>query len=362
VSVSVAIIAELEDALNSGSSEKRITTLRRVTGLFLGEADRLNEQQISVFDDVLGHLVQRIEAKALVQLSASLAPVDNAPLKTIQCLARNDDIAVAGPVLTQSSRLQDGDLIEIAKSKGQPHLLAISGRSMLTEDVTDILVENGDRAVTHRLAENPGARFSDSGFAKITKSAGTDDALAMKLGLRLDIPLQVLRELLARASQLVRTRLLAVASPETRAQIQKTIDEIAHAVGWEAAGPRDFRAADSLVQQMNINGQLNENVLMEFINERRYEEITATLALFCAAPIEFIEHLLMDIRAEGLIVACKAAKLNWPTLKAILQIRLAHHTVSDEELDDARNAFLTLSQASAQRTFRFMLVQAAANA
>jgi uncharacterized protein (DUF2336 family) len=360
VTSTITLITELEDALNSGSPEKRVETLRRVTGLFLNEADRLNEQQISVFDDVLVHLVQRIESKALVQLSTSLAPVDNAPIETIRNLARNDEIAIAGPVLAQSTRLVERDLVEIAKSKGQGHLLAISGRSSLTEAVTDVLVERGNREVAHRLAVNSGARFSETGFAVIVKSAGSDEALVQKLGLRLDIPLQMLRELLSRATELVRARLLAAASPEKRDQIQRVIDSIAHAVGWEAAGPRDFRNSESLVQQLNRNGQLNESVLVEFIKERRYEEMTSTLALFCMAPVEFIETLMKGISAEGLIVACKAAKLNWPTVKSILQIRFSHHSISNQELDEARNAFLALSQATAQRTLRFMLVQTTA--
>ena len=72
---SASLIAELEDAVKSGSADKRVATLRRVTSLFLDESNRLNEQQISVFDDVLVHLIKRIETKALVQLSSSLAPV-----------------------------------------------------------------------------------------------------------------------------------------------------------------------------------------------------------------------------------------------------------------------------------------------
>src|SRR3982750_2559517 len=126
---SSALMAELEVAVKIGTPEKRGETLRRVTNLFLGESDRLNEQQISVFDDVLVHLIQRIETKALVQLSTSLAPVSHAPVHVLGRLARDQDISIAGPVLAQSNRLSDNDLIEIARSKGQAHLLAISGRS-----------------------------------------------------------------------------------------------------------------------------------------------------------------------------------------------------------------------------------------
>ena len=87
---SLSLIAELEDAVKNGSAEKRVDTLRRVTSLFLGESDKLNEQQIGVFDDVLVHLIQRIETKALVQLSSMLAPVGNAPIEVVRRLARHD--------------------------------------------------------------------------------------------------------------------------------------------------------------------------------------------------------------------------------------------------------------------------------
>jgi len=41
-----SLMAELEIAVKNGSPEKRVDTLRRITGLFLDESDRLNEQQV----------------------------------------------------------------------------------------------------------------------------------------------------------------------------------------------------------------------------------------------------------------------------------------------------------------------------
>jgi hypothetical protein len=60
----VSIIAELEDAVRSGSSAKRISTLRQVTDLFLHDAERLSDDQVKVFDDVLCHLVARFGSHA----------------------------------------------------------------------------------------------------------------------------------------------------------------------------------------------------------------------------------------------------------------------------------------------------------
>ena len=189
--------AQCRPSSRISARRRKLRTLRRVTSLFLDKSSQLNEQQIGVFDDVLVHLIQRIETKALVQLSKHLAPVDNAPIETIRQLSRHDEIAIAGPVLIQSNRLSEGDLVNIAKDKSQGHLLAISGRVSLTEAVTDVLVERGDVQVHHTLARNAGAQFSEFGFASLVQKSSSDEGLAEKLGLRLDIPLELLRPLSA---------------------------------------------------------------------------------------------------------------------------------------------------------------------
>jgi uncharacterized protein (DUF2336 family) len=355
-----SLIAELEDAIQSGSSERRVETLRRVTDLFLNDADRLNEAQIGLFDDVLCHLIKRIETKALVELSQHLAPVDNSPIEVIRRLARNDEITVAGPVLTQSARLTTDDLVEIAGSQGQQHLLAISGRSHLEEAVTDVLIDRGDREIMHRLARNAGARFSETGFSALVHNAETDESLAEKLGLRLDIPLRMLRDLLLKATEAVRGRLLALAPPETRDEIQRVLAKISNEVSREATASRDFAQAQAGILQMKKEGRLNESALLEFANRRLYEQMVAALSMLSSASIDLIASLMKGPRSNGLLVPCKAAGLKWPTVNAILCNRFAHHTMSDADLGYAKEDYLRLSQASAQRILRFWQVRTTA--
>jgi uncharacterized protein (DUF2336 family) len=162
-----SLFDELDEVLRIGSSDKRVDMLRRVTDLFLSDADRLNDQQIGVFDQVLVHLINRIETRTLAEISARLAPVENAPLDVTLRLAQHEAIAVAGPVLTNSTRLTTRDLVEIAQTRGQDHLLAISGRARIAADVTDVLLNRGNRAVKHTVAANSGAKLSESGFAAL---------------------------------------------------------------------------------------------------------------------------------------------------------------------------------------------------
>jgi len=357
VSVGSSLIAELEEAVHSHSADKRVETLRRVTDLFLGEADRLNDTQIGLFDDVLGKLIQRIENKALAELSSRLAPIDNAPIDVIRRLARDDEISVAGPVLSESSRLTADDLIEIAKMKSQSHLLQISRRSQLEEGVTDVLLTRGNREVASRLATNSGARFSEKGFEILVKAGETDAALAEKVGLRLDLPIRLLRELLLKATEAVRSRLLSLATPANRDEIKRVLGTICSEVSLEVTTPRDFNKASDLVLSMRKKNQLNEAALFHFATTQKYEEMVVALALLCDASIEIIKPVMKSVKSEGLLIPCKAADLKWQTVSAILKNRFAHHSISDEDLARCKSNFIELSKATAQRTLRFWLVR-----
>jgi uncharacterized protein (DUF2336 family) len=355
-----SLIAELELAVKDDLLENRTKTLRRITDLFLNDADRLTDDQIKVFDDVLCLLIRRIEGRALVELSKRLAPVDNSPMEAIRRLAWDEEIDVAEPVLSQSRRLPTSDLVEIAATRGQAHLLAISGRYQLHESVTDVLLSRGDEEVVFKLATNPGARFSQTGYGILVKDAEADDRLAETVALRFDIPLRFLRELLERATAAVRSRILALAPPETRDEIQRVIGDIAKAVGNAAVTQRDFSDAECLILAMEKSGKLDESALVEFVSRRKYEEMTVALARLCSAPLKLVSGLMVGLRNDALLVPCKAADLKWSTAESILRNRHSNHKIPDQIIEIARGDYERLSVATAQRTLRFMQVREAA--
>jgi uncharacterized protein (DUF2336 family) len=358
--VSESVIAELEVAVKDDLLENRTKTLRRITDLFLNDADRLNDDQIKVFDDVLCLLIRRIEGRALIELSKRLAPIDNSPIEVIRRLARDEDIEIAGPVLEQSRRLPVSDLIEIAATRGQAHLLAISGRYQLDESVTDVLLSRGDEEVVFKLATNSRARFSQTGYGILVKDAEGDDRLAETVALRLDVPPRFLRALLERATEAVRSRILSLAPPETRDEIQRVIADIARSVGNAAVTQRDFSDAERLILAMEKSGKLDESALLEFVNLGKYEEMTAALARLCSASLKMVSGLMVGLRNDALLVPCKAADLKWATAEAILRKRHANHKISDQIIEIARGDYERLTVATAQRTLRFMQVREAA--
>jgi uncharacterized protein (DUF2336 family) len=354
---SSSLFDDLDAALRSGSSEKRVAMLRQVTDLFLAEANRLNEEQVGVFDDVLVQLIERIETRTLAEISERLAPVANAPIDLTLNLAGHSEIGIARPVLTNSSRLTTADLVEIAKTRSQDHLLAISERTQIEMAVTDVLLDRGNQAVVHSVAGNSGAKLSENGLAALLKAAETDDKLAEKTGSRLDIPLNVLRQLLLRATEAVRSRLLSRTPPEFQEEMRRALNAAAEAVDQESSRPRDYRAAKAFVELLQAKGELGESTLLEFARARKYEETAVALSLLSSASFEIIKPLMNSPMDDGLLIPCKVADCEWETVSAILAAKLPAESPPKPGYDKLKTDFAKLSKSNAQRLLRFWQVR-----
>jgi uncharacterized protein (DUF2336 family) len=346
-----SIIHELEDAVSGGSSAKRVSTLRRVTDLFLHDGERLSDEQVKVFDDVLCFLIARVETRARAELAKRLAPVDYAPFEVIEHLAFDDEIAVAADVLTNSSRLGTEALVEIASTKGQDHLLAISARANLPEAVTDVIVDRGGDKVIRKLANNTSARFSEAGYSGLVAHAEGDDELVEILGLRVDLPLTFLRDLLRRAKDAVRARLLAIAPPAVQDEIRRVMNVI---VQDEPEAPaRDFSLAEQLVKLMKDLNELDDAAVVKFVGGGKFDEVAAALAALNDVPTALMARVLEGSRADLLLIPCKSAGLDWLAVETLLRHRPVTPPIDDKSLWQAHRDYGRLSPETAQRTVRF---------
>jgi len=352
----LSLIPELEEVVQHGSPERRVETLQRITALFLDGASRYNEEHVDLFDAVFGLLIAEIETKARAELSNRLAPVSNAPVKVLRTLANDDDIAVAGPVLKLAPGLAEADLIDVARTKGQAHLHAISARRALGEAVTDVLVRRGNRDVARRVADNRSARISEKSFYRLVKRAEEDGILAEKVGLRPDIPPPMFRDLLTKATAVVHRRLIASATPEVRAAICDVLAKVSKEVGARV-GPRDYRAAQRVVLNLNRANRLNEAALISFCSEDKYEETVVALAALAKVPIKITDRLMAGDRPDPVLILCKAAGLSWPAVKGVILARPDGAGTSAPGLDAAFANYGRLSASTAQRVVRFWQVR-----
>jgi uncharacterized protein (DUF2336 family) len=348
-----SLIGELEHAIASGTVERRVASLWHIADLFIAGANQYSDDQVALFDEVIGRLAVQIEATARAKLARLLAPVANAPARTIKTLAFDADIAVAGPVLARSERLDEATLRQSAATQSQLHLLAISKRRTLNEAVTDVLVERGDHQVARSVSRNAGARFSDAGFDMLVKRSEGDDVLAERLGMRSDIPRHHFLRLIACASDAVRTK-LATANPAAAEEIQYVVTEVVGKIRADAVTQSgEYVAAWRKIEALHRAGTLSERDVYESAKTRRFEETVAALALMCGVPIDVAETAMLDEQPDTTLILAKAAGLSWTTVKFVLLLRAGGHSVSAHELEDALKSFEQLSDETAHLAVRF---------
>jgi uncharacterized protein (DUF2336 family) len=347
------LVKEFEDAISEKPIGHRIKALRRITDLFASGAMSFTDDQIELFDDVMGRLAKEVDQLARIAFSTRLATLPNAPINTSRTLALDDSVDIAGPILAKSDRLHDDTLVEGAKTKSQLHLLAITKRQTLPEVVTDVLVERGNQEVVRRTAENRGAKFSDAGISTLVKRAGADNVLALCIWLRPDIPRHHLLRLLSDASETVKQQFQAI--DPRKAKIVKEM--VGHAGCQMQAEVRkrssEFNAALAHVQGLHTAGKLKQDDLAAFAIAGKFDQTSIALSLMCDLPVGVIEQALVSEKCDQILVLAKGISLAWDTTRAIVLLNLTCRHRTSADLHEIRTNYLKLPEGAARKAVEF---------
>ncbi len=294
---SSSLADELEAVVASGSAARRSDILSRVTDLFIYDAPRYSPDQVDLFGDVMARLARGMGTEARARLAERVAPIGNAPLNVVQMLALDDDADVAGPVLIQSERLSERDLLMIAGSKGQHHLSALAQREPLSQPVTDLLIARGDDRVLAALIRNRGARFSLAGWRRLHERTRSDAALTAELNRRSE----------------------------------------------EEADEHSRSGGEAEVYRRARDGKL--------------EETAAALAKLSGIPSDAVERALLNPRADVVLVIAKAVGLSSITTEALVRLRAADRGMSAADVAQALAKFNRLPRDSARRVLNFFRIR-----
>jgi uncharacterized protein (DUF2336 family) len=349
------LLEELQTALSHGTVAHRVETLRRVTDLFVGNASDYSDDHVRVFDDVFQCLIEQIETSAKALLADRLAPIAAAPPKIIRTLALDEVIEVSGPVLSKSERLDEEILIEIARTRGQAHLKAISLRRVLSEALTDVLVTRGDEDVVQSTVSNPGAQLSEGSLADLVTRAERDDDLASCIGLRPDLPRHHYLKLVAKASLAVRRKLEA-AHPEFADDVSSVVQEAAQRIR-AASMTRQTERARALVKSLHEDGRLTELQVATFAEQGKFDETNAGLAALAGVAVETAETMMIESRVEGVMILAKVAAMQWSSVRAIIALREKLSGGPQTDMLTLRDAYEALRSSTAQQVLRFHRMQ-----
>jgi uncharacterized protein (DUF2336 family) len=351
-----SLIHEIEDAIASGSGDRRASLLRSITGLFLNGAEAFSDDQIAMFDDVIGKLAEHIEVEVRSELARRLAPLHRGPPTVIKTLASDDAIDVAKPVLEQSPQLHDAELVKTAKTKSQGHLLAISKRKSLSEIVTDVLVTRGDREVARSVATNDGALFSAMGFDTLVSRCASDPILAGCLSARRDITPYRLKKLIGVASKIVQEKLVAE-NRHASDQVKAAVAQITGGAAGDSPAPSQAEAKKRMIALLFGSGKLDETELQAAARGGRMADVVTALSILSSMSVSTVEMLLMDRQVDTILILAKASDLSWETTRVLLTMQPSAFGPSHVDLEVAFENFKRLQVITAQRILRFYRVR-----
>lgn len=351
-----ALLVDLDASISLSDPMRHVRSLKGITSLFVTSADRLAETHVAVYDAVMQRLLSVVETDTRASVARVLATMPNAPRESINLLAR-DHISVAAPILADSQRLSDQDLVDIAKEVGQQHLLAISGRKALGSDLTDVLVTRGDRAVLRSAARNPGAAFSDDGFGTLVQRSERDPMLQQVVGLRADLPSHHFKLLIEKAAKDVKALLLHRVGRENIGALDKLVHAASVTLDEETLTQRrDYTAAVDAIARVAECGKLNEATIASLARSGKFEEVVCALSGLTKLPIDAVETALCADKNGGLILMVRALNFTWPTVRLILRLR-PQGSPARGDMDELLVEFQDMTPATAKRALRFMVAR-----
>ena len=354
------ILGELEAAVASCPLDRCARILSGIVQLLTGSRDRSQELLSGVVDGVLLQLTERVETAALIQLSTTLADLKVAPPETLRRLASHDNADVACPVLQRSQALSTADLAAIAASCGERQQRAIAARDCIDPDVAEALIKRGEQ-ICLALIRNPGTKFSEAAYATLA-GADQDGEIAKALVLRPGTPDLIVRKLLSTAPAKTEPTKTAPAKT-TPAKPNASAVAPAQAAAPVPAKPpssADYANARPEIVALNRVGKLNDSAVNRFAIRGETANLFTAISVLSGAPIEIVEHVMSDDDCEGLVMACRASRLNWTTTLAILSNRSGAR-LSFAQRERAQLIFETLLLSTSQWTVRWGEIAASAN-
>ena len=284
------------------SSESRRQLLNAVTDLFLLDHDP-SETSKEHYGEIATSSLPHLDDNARRDYAQNVASLPSLPHTVATTLAQDSDVGVARLVLKLSPVLTDTDLAAIALSQSQQHLVAIAERAQLSEGLTDILVERGDRDVLHTVSANEGAAFSDSGFDRLLERGGQDEQIAQAISRRSDL------------------------TPTRSSRVLRIVEQLADGArdGASISLAREARQQRLEVKLLLADlvakvRELDDVIIMLADDDRAYH-LAQVLAQSAGITTEQALRVLMQRDATGIAVTCRSLGVTAGAYRSVLKLR-----------------------------------------
>ena len=323
VQADLLLARDRDDAVREDLARK---ISRLAPGLSAQEHDRLRRATYEVLEILV--LDQIVKVRQII--AETLKDVADAPPEIIQRLARDYEIAVAGPVLQFSPLLSDADLLEIIG--GEPiagAVEAVARRHHLRDTIADAIGASGDPAAITALLENKSAQIREETLDRLVDRSPEIIAWHRPLVTRPLLPrraaLKLARFVAASLLDVLRARrdLDPETTREVTAIVMRRLAEEGHATAETPAEPTPIEVALDRAGRAHAAGALSDEAVITALHQGDRAFARAALSVLSALPVDSVDRVLAAHSAKGIVALAGEAKLTMQTAVR-LQIVLGH--------------------------------------
>lgn len=285
------------------AARNRHQLFENIADLFLSSEGRLTERERALMTDILGKLIDEVEAEVRRTLAERMAVLPWAPRDLVLRLAE-DEAVVARPLLLHSTVLKDADLIDLVRQRSQEHRLAIAMRSGIGAAVSDALIEAREEDVIEALIRNQDAHLSRQAIDYLVEESRRVDRFQEPLLRREELPPQLAFRMFWWVSAALRRRIL------TDFQISETdLDDVIESSVYSSMAKVEAGEAEAakLAARMYERGELSVRSVIQSLRMGHTGAFIAGLSRLAGIDPGTGRRIVFAPGGEALVACCKAA-------------------------------------------------------
>ena len=288
---------DVEHLMNDPSPVSRSATASKVAETFTGEELDPNERAIA--EDILRVLVRDADARVREALSENLKTAPNLSADVARTLAQDVNDQVALPIVQFSEALSEADLIAILREHEGQRQVAVAGRSDVTEEVSEAIVDTGNADAVAALVGNADASIRDSTLERVSDEYGGRERVQEPLVKRNHLPVRVAEKLVAKVSDRLRDHLVAHHALSESSATELVLQSRERATMRLLAEGQE-RDMVAMAQQLRDNGRLTPSLLLRSLCLGDMSFFEAAMAVLADIPVSNAHVLIHDQGQLGL--------------------------------------------------------------
>lgn len=280
------------------SPENRAAMAEKVAAEF--SAEGLSDAEQAMAQEIFRVMLHDVDLRVREALSDGLHQAPHLASDIARDLANDESDSVAVPVIRHSAALNDTDLIDIVRRQGDTRQIAVAERPVVSESVSDAVVDYAGEDAVVSLVSNQGARIAEETFDKVIDKHGENERVQKPLAERQQLPIAIAERLVALVSENLKSYILM----HHELSEEVATDLVLHSrerttVGLVSAGATAGEIED-LVRQMHENGRLTPSIILRALCTGDLNFFETSLAVLAGIPVINASLLVHDEGNLGL--------------------------------------------------------------